>query len=407
MVRLETCLIFQASQRHPDQEAVCLGDGTSVTYQALNKLVEAKSELILASGFRSGDRLSICEAVNVDTIALLFACFRVGVVAQLLSTRDPNASGSRLGLKETMQTEDREFATALSGQQYATVIYTSGTTGIPKGIVHSYGNHFYSALGANDNMPLLPGDRWLLSLPVSHVSGLAILFRCFLAGATVVLSAESIADAIETQKITHLSLVPMQLRQLIADGKKFPSLKAILLGGDRIPESLVADAITQGLPIHVTYGLSEMASQVWTADVTLPYRELKISASGEILVKGKTLFQGYVDDDMTVLPLDSDGWFQTGDLGVLDANGLLQVMGRRDNMFISGGENIYPEEIEKELLKIAGIEMAIVVPVSDDHFGCRPVAWIKSSGQISEEELQRALSGSLAKFKIPDRFLSL
>jgi O-succinylbenzoic acid--CoA ligase len=154
-----------------------------------------------------------------------------------------------------------------------------------------------------------------------------------------------------------------------------------------------------------------MASQVTTGKCNtgersgclLRHRELKIDSSGEILVKGKTLFLGYLKKTAVELPLDADGWFHTGDIGKLDRKGFLTVFGRIDNMFISGGENIHPEEIESWLLKINGVEQALVVGLPDEDFGMRPAAFVKYSDRniVAEKEIAAELEKSLPRFKIP------
>jgi len=138
----------------------------------------------------------------------------------------------------------------------------------------------------------------------------------------------------------------------------------------------------------------------------LNYRKVKISKEGEILVKGETLFKGYLDTDNLNLPLDDEGWFHTGDLGCLTGEGQLQVSGRKDNMFISGGENIQPEEIERCLCQLEEIEKASVVPVENKEFGHRPVAFIKwtQNSTLNKEMITAFLQGHLPKFKIPEQF---
>jgi o-succinylbenzoate---CoA ligase len=152
-----------------------------------------------------------------------------------------------------------------------------------------------------------------------------------------------------------------------------------------------------------------MASQVATGKAgecvkVLPRRELMISAEGEILVKGETLFKGYIQPGRLHLPLDAQGWFKTGDLGKLE-NDCLTVKGRRDNMFISGGENIQPEEIEKVILSLKGVAQATVVPQDDAEFGQRPVAFIKfAESPLTSDALARHCAQFLPKFKIPIAF---
>jgi O-succinylbenzoic acid--CoA ligase len=176
----------------------------------------------------------------------------------------------------------------------------------------------------------------------------------------------------------------------------------------------VDGALARGVPVHTSYGLTEMASQVTatpagasreklrTAGRVLPHREACVSGEGEILVKGETLFAGYLREDGPDLPLDDGGWFRTGDLGEMDADGYLRVLGRRDNLFVSGGENVRPEEIEEALLRIPGVEEAVVVPVPDAEFGHRPVAFVRLSGAAGD--IAGALGPVLPRFKIPKTF---
>jgi O-succinylbenzoic acid--CoA ligase len=181
-----------------------------------------------------------------------------------------------------------------------------------------------------------------------------------------------------------------------------------------MPEDLVDEALARGLPVHTSYGLTEMASQVTTtapgaapeelrtAGRVLPHREVSVSEEGEILVRGETLFAGYVEGEKTGRPSGAGGWFRTGDLGRLDGAGRLRVLGRRDNLLISGGENVRPEEIEEALLRIPGVEEAVVVPVADPEFGARPVAFVRLSEGMGD--LARALEPVLPRFKIPKDF---
>ncbi|MFQ5571910.1 MAG: o-succinylbenzoate--CoA ligase, partial [Rhodothermales bacterium] len=304
--------------------------------------------------------------------------------------------------------------------QPATVVFTSGSSGRARAALHTFGNHFYSARGSNENIALRSGDRWLLALPLYHVGGLGIVFRCLLAGATLVVPEpeESTGEAVSRYGISHLSLVATQLGRLLREGlpRDPGAMKAVLLGGSAIPPSLTREAHARGWPIHTSYGMTETASQVATtppgaslADLgtsgrVLRYRRIKVE-DGEILVKGKTLFQGYVEGDTRHPSCDSEGWFHTGDLGTLSTDGFLRVYGRKDNMFISGGENIHPEEIERALCMLDGVRQAIVVPIADATFGHRPVAFVQTSGEAPVlEELALHLAPVLPRFKIPTTF---
>ena len=333
----------------------------------------------------------------------------------------------------------------INPEAWGSIIFTSGSSGSPKAVVHSLANHFYSALGANQQMPLNPGDRWLLSLPLYHVGGLAIFFRTLISGAAIVLPAEkqTLAEALLNNKITHLSLVSTQLHRLLktnAGKDSLLKLKLILLGGSAIPEILLDQSAELGLNVYTTYGSTEMASQVATGKKdlcrVLPFREVRIcsgkEAYREIEVRGKTSFLGYLDEYGLQQPFDQNGWFKTGDLGILEVNlsesrkkqaqkvhkrsrkhlsqqdqisHTLTVFGRKDRMFVSGGENIHPEEIERVLFQSGMINEAAVVAVQDTEFGARPVAFLKYAESASESELVAFLRKELVSFKVPDLLL--
>jgi O-succinylbenzoic acid--CoA ligase len=232
-------------------------------------------------------------------------------------------------------------------------------------------------------------------------------------------TTESVGQAITKYPVTHLSLVPTQLRRLLAEDvpdAALKRLKAVLVGGAPAPLSLLQEARGRGIPVLTTYGMTEMNAQVTTmapddanerldtAGRLLKYRELKISDDGEILVRGSVLCTGYVEGPRVEPVVNNEGWFATGDIGQIDADGYLRVRGRRDHMLISGGENIHPEEIERLLLAIPDVEQAIVVAVPDEEFGERPVAFVGGPAGKQPEHLAAILSEHLPRFKIPDTF---
>lgn len=304
----------------------------------------------------------------------------------------------------------------------AMIIFTSGSSGVSKAVLHSFENFRYSAQGSNQVISFQPGDKWLVTLPFFHVSGLALIWRAFSGGGAVVFpdSRESLAWNISHQKVSHVSLVASQLYTLLSnlqDQETDPlaKMKAILLGGGPIPGRMWDQCMERNLAVFPTYGLSEMASSVTVcrtpiegqgrlhAGNLLPYRELKISPDHEIWVRGQTLFLGYATKNGIEQPYDEEGWFHTGDLGFFDDQQRLHLLGRLDLRFISGGENIYPEEIEDQLLRIPGVEEALVVPVSDEKYGARPEAFVRTRRNLEDlaSSLPNELSCSLPKFKIP------
>src|SRR5215213_383330 len=427
----------------PLRAAALAGPRGATSYEELDRQVSAAA--LRLGEFDPGSRVALYLSKDERYVALVLALIRAGHVACPVSDRLPprgvawlleRAACSALISEdeELLQTagadlrrpgpdallregEQRAEAADIPQERPATIIFTSGSTGAPKAALHTFGNHYHSALGSNANIALLPGDRWLHSLPLYHVGGLSILFRCLLAGATVALPlpGTSPGESIASLGATHVSLVPTQLSRLLRESVALGGLEAVLMGGGPVPPSLVDEALARELPLYTSYGLTEMASQVTTtppgacpeqlrtAGRVLPRREVSVSESGEILVRGETLFAGYAEGEELERPVDEEGWFHTRDFGELDESGYLRVGGRMDNLFISGGENVQPEEIEEALCRLEGIDEAVIVPVPDEEFGARPVAFVRiNDGE--PRDLARELEPVLPQFKIPISF---
>ena len=335
-------------------------------------------------------------------------------------------------VKKNIQANGQAPPTYLSNDQWVDITFTSASTGVPKAVLHSYGNHYYSALGANLHLPLGKADLWLLSLPLFHAGGQAILYRTALAGAGVVAARpDNWEEALFKYPVSHLSLVPTQLHRLLKDQamcERLKSLKAILVGGGRVFGDLVKKAVEMGLRLHLSYGSSEMSSQICTSPPSpasskslpntthvgkpLPLRQVKVNAQKEILVKGPCLFKGYYTRGRPLLPLDTHGFFHTGDQGEFDANGSLAILGRMDLMFTSGGENIHPQEIERALEETVYVEEALVVGVPDPEFGARPAAFLRLKDTYSLnadllQKIDREMRRVLPPFKLPTHYFKL
>jgi O-succinylbenzoic acid--CoA ligase len=274
-----------------------------------------------------------------------------------------------------------------------------------------------AARASNRNVPFQSGDRWILSLSLWHIGGLAIFFRALCGGGTIVINEKktSLARAIEKYDVTHLSVVALQLQRILDSNLPRQSLKHVLVGGGPIPEQLIKDACDSLIPIHTTYGMTELGSQLTTTPTGASQEELKtagrplegweikIADDNEICARGNALFSGYLQQQEIKPSRDVDGWFRTGDLGRILENGCLLVLGRKDAQFISGGENIYPEEIEQILTNFSPVQLAIVVPIPNKTYGYRPAAFVL--GSFSEPDLRKYLEHHLPKFKHPDVFL--
>lgn len=434
------CLLSTAALRAPLETALS-SPGAEASYGELDSLVSGTARRMAEKGVGRGDRVALVMDRSVEAVIVLLAAMRAGAAACPMSTRLPEAAvvercrnlgvslavadrpfGTALGAKDLIERGPRDSPGAapwFSEDAPATIVFTSGSSGAARPALHTYGNHYFSALGAQDNMPLSCGDRWLLSLPLWHMGGLAILFRCLLAAAAVVLPDPAEAMAESVRKVTHASMVSTQLRRLLREcspGPAWPK-KALLLGGGPVSPALIGEAVRRGVPVHTSYGLTEMASQVTatppkagledlrTSGQLLDWRELRCDEEGQIMVRGRPRFAGYVEGDGLARPFDEEGWFATGDLGALDDSGRLVVRGRRDHMLVSGGENILPEEIEAALAAAEGVERVAVVGVEDEEYGQRPVAFVETEdGKIDASRLRDAVESVLPRFMVPDAF---
>jgi len=437
-----------AAARFADAPALIHGKETIPYGEHLGR-VRRTAAALMESGLKPREVLAIRAHPGIETITLLMACLELGIIACPIDPKLPDRplrdALDRVGAKRLVSEVDEapvvgmpvtrpgEWMPATGAHRLAHVkyrpnrpgmlVFTSGSTGVPKAALLTHGNFWESALRSNRNIPLGPGKRWVLSLPLHHVSGLGVLFRCAAAGACVIIPGreQPLHDAIAWYGGTHVSLVPAQLRRMLASkpGRKaLARLDAALLGGSGIPSQLLEEAHAAGVPVHTSYGLTEMASQAATTPpkaalgmllLGAPVLEpgtVRIGEGGVIEVCGATRFAGYWERGEVVEPFDEGGWFRTGDRGELTDDGLLIVHGRVDNMFISGGENIQPEEIEAALTGLEGIAQAIVVPIPDETYGARPVAFIHTGddGAPIPPGLREHLLAQLPTFKIPNAF---
>jgi len=318
--------------------------------------------------------------------------------------------------------------------QVHTIIYTSGTTGHPKGVMLTYGNHWWSAIGSSLNLGLHMSDCWLLCVPMYHVSGLSILMRNIIYGITVEVHEEfnpvKVNEAIRHRQITMISVVSVMLTQMLHNlgPANYPeTLRCVLLGGGFVPQSLIAQCKQHNIPLFQTYGMTETASQI--ATLSPDFLQLKPDSAGkalfpvqmkivkenteqlpmeegEIIVKGPNVTKGYIRNQAETEKMIHDGWLFTGDWGYLDEDGFLYVLDRRADLIISGGENIYPAEVESMILRHPAIEDAGVIGMEDKKWGKVPVAFVKQKDgmQIKEEELFDFCRQRLAGYKVPMAF---
>ncbi|MBY0278608.1 acyl--CoA ligase [Candidatus Binatia bacterium] len=314
------------------------------------------------------------------------------------------------------------------------IVFTSGTTGRPRGVVLRAGNHLASARAAAARLGADASDRWLACLPLHHVGGLAVLLRAAIAGGTVILQRgfdpAAVARALHDDGVTQLSLVPTTLRRLLdVPGATPRALRVLLLGGARSEHALVAAARAAGWPVAPTYGLTETCSQVVTArpgdevsadgfvGMPLDGVELRVldangstaraGVPGVITLRGPMVAAGTLGDDGATAPLAPAGWLRTADRGVLDERGCLTVLGRADDVIVSGGENVTPEEVEAALLAHPAVADAGVAGVPDAEWGQVVCAWIvpRAGVEPTLAELRDGCGMRLARHKLPRRLV--
>jgi O-succinylbenzoic acid--CoA ligase len=323
---------------------------------------------------------------------------------------------------------------ARDGDALLAVLFTSGTSGRAKGACLSRGNFEASAHAALGRLGPAVRGRWLACMPLFHVGGLSILVRSVLFGGPVRLlprfDVAEVSAALDAGDVEGVSLVPTMLSRLLehrADRPAPAGLRVLLLGGAAAAPELLARALAAGYPVCPTYGLTEAASQVASAPppaagatrpqplLPLPGTELRIVAdgrdvaageAGEILVRGPTVMQGYLHRPEDTARALRGGWLHTGDIGCLDHQGGLTVLDRRDDLIVSGGENVYPAEVEAALLEHPSVADAGVAGMPDPDLGSRVVAWIVAvpGAAPDVESLRRHCRERLAGFKQPREF---
>lgn len=389
---------------YPNQVAIKT-NRYSITYRELGKKIAYRQKDLQNKGVIPGKIIPFLAREDLSNIITLFALFQLGAIAFPMNRR--------LSHVQIASIKDYLSSEALFIPQDACLcLQTSGSSGRPKIALLSHKNLYYGALGSISMLELKSNHLYLLSLPLHHIAGIIILFRAFLAKATVVLPSDNLLYQIQSEKITHLSFVPTQLYRILKDCfyNPIPSVRYLLLGGSSIPPYLYNKIKELQIPVLFSYGMTEMSSTIAIGrDIQklhiLPYRKVTISNSSEILVRGKCLFLGYLGGN--IIDPDSNEWFSTKDIGTFSSRNKLRIFGRRDRMFISAGENIHPELIENAICKILDVEIVVMVSIPDREFVERPCAFIGSTRTWTESEYIEILRCHLSSLFLPIRLFSI
>jgi len=399
------------------------------TYTALDRLCNAVARGLLRRGLRAGDRVAILAANRAEHLAVFLGALRAGLVAVPVNYKLPAvtvgfvladsgakvvfADAARLALcppdLPSIQFGTPAFDALLDDGPFTAVdmlpaapamfLYTSGSTGRPKGVVLSHWSHLW-VIAARTRRPAPPGQRMLVAAPLYHMNALAMCQVTFAQGDTIVLlpsfTAAGYIDAIGAHRVNVLTSVPTMIAMMLRERDllartDLSSVEVVRMASAPLTQGLIDQvrglfpkaAITNG------YGTTEAGPIVFgphpqgvrqpelSVGYPNPHVELRLTAAGELEMKCPAVMNGYHNlPEATAKAMTADGFYRTGDVFRRDADGFFFFVGRADDMFVSGGENIYPGEVEKMLERHPAIHQAAVIPLPDELKGHKPVAFI-------------------------------
>lgn len=446
----------------PNKEAVVSpSKGVSLSYQEFHRIVEDRAKH-LVQHLNNTAHIGCLSNLPLSFAIDLFAGIRAGkTVIPLNPTRPKEVLLSQLELVDAQSvmynTTTNEIATSLAENGQITgiqtdgiptedgcvglfesqqqsidniplpdkwlILFTSGTTGDTKPVPLTASNLGSSAVGSAMRLGIDQQDRWLDPLPTYHMGGIAPIIRSVLYGTTVVLQANFEPNhtirLIENHSVSGISVVPTMLQEILNAGS-LPLLRFILCGGAKTPPDLIERCKRRRLPIYPTYGMTEASSQIATATPLEAYRypeyagrplfqmDVKIiqdgesmpaGETGEIVIEGPSVTTGYYNDKQATSKRISEHGFHTGDIGRVTENGMIAVIGRKDRMIVTGGENVHPEEVADVIEGHPDVSAVAVVGIEDEHWGEKVAAAIV--GEITEIEVNELCGTKLASYKVP------
>ncbi|WP_296254250.1 MULTISPECIES: class I adenylate-forming enzyme family protein [unclassified Pseudomonas] len=435
-------------------------------FDQLDALANAVARGLRARGYAQGQRIALLAANSVEFIAVVLGIMRAGLVAVPVNHRFPKAliqyvvadSGARLlfcdqahaslapadvpqvSLARSDAGLDRfidpgAFASFQpQADEPAMILYTSGSTGKPKGVVLSHAAHLWVVRTRMQATPLAQ-ERALIAAPLYHMNALALALLTLASGATAVLlpqfTASGYIDAIERYRCTWLTAVPPMIAMMLREPARLAhadlsSVRVVRMGSAPVSASLLAQ-IHQLLPnarVINAYGTTEggpvvfgphpqgLANPPLSVGYAHPQVRLRLrdesgnlSEEGVLELNSLGLMSGYHNRADLRTPFTDDGFYITGDVFRRDSNGFYTFVGRRDDMFVSGGENIYPGEIEKLLERHPAVQQACAVPVADDIKGFKPMAFVvlRKGAEASEAQIKAFTLEHAAAYQHPRR----
>ena len=437
--------LLDAARECPERVAL-VAEGRPITFGELALQVDAAraaiADLLGERGTKNGP-VALRATPRPETLVAVYALLELGIplvpVHPRLTSTEARIVVEEAGAAVSLEDADlaalgarpaRPILATGTGNSLddapLAILFTSGTTGRPRGAMLTRDAFAASAAASEKNLPWRQDDRWLLCMPVSHVGGLSVLTRCLRARRAVVLHPRfdpgAVLASIAGEGVTRISVVPTMLHDLLERDihNDLAALDTVLVGGAATPSTLLEACAARGVRALTTYGLTEACSQVTTQTPRdprvlergsgRPLHSIEVRTVdddgrpcargdvGRILVRGPTLMRGYLGH----APLD--GELDTGDLGSLDERGHLHVASRRVDLIVTGGENVYPAEVEAALTACTGVREAVVFGVANDRWGQEVAAVLVPTGPTLEEaRIREELSTKLASFKMPRR----
>lgn len=448
--------LMQRAYMTPHREALRF-EGRSWTFRELEQQASRFAKKMVACGITPHARVALLGYSTAEFVQVIYACMQLQLEMVMLNNRlsdeelqyqleDSEATALLIDARfadrvthantwtfaRIAQAEETDVTISTTWQKEATmtVMYTSGTTGFPKGVRQTVRNHEASALASALNLGVRPDDVWFCATPIFHISGFSTLTKSLLYGMTVDLYEKfdetEAALSIASGRATMISVVALTLSRILTVMEQrqltaHPRFVTMLAGGGPIPRTFLERAQALNVPVAQTYGMTETASQTTTLQAEEAFTKLgsagkplffntvridgatKPGEEGEICIQGPHVTPGYIGRFADRSPLNN-GWLHSGDIGYIDEDGYLFVVDRRADLIISGGENIYPAQIENVLHSHPAVVEAGVCGVADAQWGQVPAAFVVVKEQVSEEQLRAHCLQKLARYKVPKAF---